>query len=110
MTVYSCNKEREVQDMGDENIMYEPLLDNINTETLINEDDFEIDMGSRDGLHGVKEDPVLKGEEKLASRERPWTSGKDHVDRHLRHEQTVVTTKKEAANFDYGHVVQCTCS
>ena len=25
----SCNKEREVQDVGDEDIMYEPLLDDI---------------------------------------------------------------------------------
>ena len=30
----SCNKERKVQDMGDEEIMYEPLLDDIDVETL----------------------------------------------------------------------------
>ena len=28
----SSNKEREVQDVGDEDIMYEPLLDDINAE------------------------------------------------------------------------------
>ena len=47
----ASNKEREVQDVGDEDIKYEPLLDDFNEETLMNEDDFEIDTGSRDGLH-----------------------------------------------------------
>ena len=42
----SSNKKREVQDVGDEDIMYEPLLDNIDAETLMNGDDFKIDMGS----------------------------------------------------------------
>ena len=37
----SSNQEREVQDVGEENIMYEPLLDDIDVETLMNEDDFE---------------------------------------------------------------------
>ena len=30
----SCNKERKAQDVGDEEIMYEPLLDDIDAETL----------------------------------------------------------------------------
>ena len=42
--------------MGDEDIMYKPLLDDINADTLMNEDDFEIDMGSRNGLQGVKQE------------------------------------------------------
>ena len=93
--------------MGDKDIMYEPLLDDtcIIAETLLNEDDFEIDMGSWDRLQDIKQDPVLKDEEKLAARERPWTSGKEQVDGRLHHERTVLTTTKEAANFDYGHVV-----
>ena len=54
----SSNKERQVQDMGDKDVIYKPLLDNIDTETLMNVDDCEIDTGSRDGLHGVnQEDP-----------------------------------------------------
>ena len=56
--------------MGDEDIMYELLLDDI-AETLMNEGDFEIDKGSRDGPHSVKqEDPILKDEGKLAAQER----------------------------------------
>ena len=47
--------------MGDKDIMYELLLDDIDAEMLMNEGDFEIDTGSRDGLQSVKqEDPVLK--------------------------------------------------
>ena len=57
--------------MGDEDIMYKPLLDDIHVEAetfIMNEDDFEIDMGSWDGLQGVKqENPVLKDKEKLAT-------------------------------------------
>ena len=57
----SSNKEREVQDVGEEDIMYEPLSDDIDAETLMNEDDFEIDTGSRDGLQVIKqEDSVLR--------------------------------------------------
>ena len=77
--------------MGDEDIMYKSLLDYIEAETLMNEDDFEIDTGSRDGLQGVKqEDPVLKVEGKLAAWEKPGTSGEDQVDGRLHYEQTVV--------------------
>ena len=71
----SSNKENEVQDVGDEDIMHELLLDDIDVVMLMNEDNFEIDTGSRDGLHGVKqEDPVLKlkGREEVA-----WRPGKD---------------------------------
>ena len=42
----SSNKERKVQDEGGKDILYEPLLDDINVETLMNEGTFEIDMGS----------------------------------------------------------------
>ena len=42
---HNGNKEREVQDVGDENIMYEPLLDDIDADTFMDEDDFEIEMG-----------------------------------------------------------------
>ena len=93
--------------MGEEEIKYEPLLDNIDTETLMKDDDFEIDTGSRDGLHGVKlEDPVLKDKGNLAARERPWTSVKKQIDGRSRHERTsTIATKKEAAIFDSGHMV-----
>ena len=92
----SSNKEREVQDVGDKDKMYELLLDDIDAETLMNEDDFEIDTGSRDVVQGVKqEDPVLKDEEKLAARERqgPHT-GEEQVDGRSRHKQTVVTNER----------------
>ena len=46
----NSNKEREVQDVGDEDIMYEPLLDDIDVETLMNEDNLKIDTESRDRL------------------------------------------------------------
>ena len=73
----SSNKEREVQDMGDEDIMYEPLLDDMRK---LNEDDFEIDTGLRDWLQGVKhEDSILKDEGKLAAWKRPGTSGEKQV-------------------------------
>ena len=51
------------------------IINDINVERLMNEDDFEIDTESRDGLQGVKQDPVLNDEEKLAAQERPRTSG-----------------------------------
>ena len=38
----SRNKEKEVLDVGDEDMMYGPLLDDIHTETFMNEDDFEL--------------------------------------------------------------------
>ena len=44
-----------INDLGGEDIMYEPLLDNTDVETIMNEDDFEIDMGSRNGLQGVEQ-------------------------------------------------------
>ena len=64
----SSNKERElyIQDVGDKDIMHEPLVDDIGAKTLTNKGDFEIDTGSRDVLQGVKqEDPVLKDKEKV---------------------------------------------
>lgn len=42
----NSTKEKEGQDVGDENVMYKPLLDDANAETLMNEDGFEIDTGS----------------------------------------------------------------
>ena len=71
----------------------------------IYEDDFEIDTGLCDELQGVKQDdPVLKDEGKLAAQERLGTSGEEKVDGRSCHKRTVVTTKKEAAILDCGHV------
>ena len=53
----------------------------------------------------MQEDPVLKDEGKLASQERLGTSGEEQVDERSHHKQTVVTTMKEAAILDCGHVV-----
>ena len=53
----------------------------------MNEDNFEVDTGSQDGMQGVKqEDPILKDKGKLAARERSWVSGEKQVDRRSRHE------------------------
>ena len=91
-------------DVGDENIMCEPLL-YMYVETLMDEDDFEIDTGSCDGLQSVEqEDPPLRNERKLEAWERPRTSGEKQVDGRLLHEWTVVMATKEAALFDHGHV------
>ena len=73
---------------------------------LMNEDDFEIDTGSRDGLQGLKqEDPILKDEGKL----RPGKNlgpQEEQVDGRSCIKQAIVyTTTKEAAIFDCGHVV-----
>ena len=63
--------------MGDEDIMYKPLLDNVDVETLINESDFKIDTGSLDRLQGIEqENPVVKDEGKLAAQGRPGPQGK----------------------------------
>ena len=49
----------------------EPLLDDIDVGTLMNEDDFEIETMSQDGLQGVKQkDPDLRNKGKLVARER----------------------------------------
>ena len=64
--------------MGDEDIMHGPLLGDVDAETLMIEDNFEIDTGLRDRLHGVKqEDPVLKDKGKLAAQERLVISGEE---------------------------------
>ena len=73
-------------------------------ETSRNEDNFEIDTGSRDGLQGIEQDLVLINGGKLAAWERPGTSGEEQVDGCSCHEQTVVTTAKEVA-FNCGNVV-----
>ena len=89
----SSNKKREVQDVGHEDIMYELLLDDLDAETLMNEDHFEIDTGSQVRLHSVKQEgPVLKDEGKLEVDGKPGTSGEEQVDRCSHHERTVVTT------------------
>ena len=69
---------------GDE--MYEPLLDDIDVETLMEEDDLEIETGSRDELQGMQQEhPALRDQGKLAARERPGVSGEAQVDGHSRH-------------------------
>ena len=40
--------------VGDEAIMYEPLLDDTDVETLMDEDDFEIDTRSRGVRRNIK--------------------------------------------------------
>ena len=42
----NSDRESEVQDIGDEHVMYEPLLDDIDMETLMQEADFEVETGS----------------------------------------------------------------
>ena len=46
--------------MGDEDILYELLLNDIDVETLMDEDNFEIDMRSRDRLQGVEQEDLRK--------------------------------------------------
>ena len=93
-------------DVGDEELMYEPLLDNIGEETLMNEDNFEIDTGSCNRLQGLKqEDLTLKDGRNLEAWERPGTSGEEQVDERSRHERAIVRTTKEATVFDCNHVV-----
>ena len=41
----NSSKKKEGQDMGDENFMYKPLLDDRNAETLMNKENVEIDTG-----------------------------------------------------------------
>ena len=54
------------EDMRDEDLMCEPLLDNINVETLMDKSNFVTDTGSRYRLQCVEQqDPVLKDEMKL---------------------------------------------
>ena len=52
MTNINSNKERELQDVGDQEIHCEPLLDYIDV-------DLETDTGSRDMLQGVKQEGYL---------------------------------------------------
>ena len=51
-----------MQDVGDKDIMYEPLLDDIDVETLMTEDDLKIDMGAQDGLQAGGSHPERRGE------------------------------------------------
>ena len=71
----------------------------------MDEDYFEIDTGSHDGLQGIKqEDPAQETKGSWKPWKRSGTSGREQVDRCLHHERTIVTTTKEAAVFDDGHV------
>ena len=47
------NSDREVQVIGDEDVMYEPLIDDIGVKMLMEEADFEVETDSRDKLQGV---------------------------------------------------------
>ena len=72
----------------------------------MDENGFEIGMGSHEGLQGgEQEDPALRDERKLEARERPGMSWEKEVDRRLRHDRTIVTTTKETAVFNCGHMV-----
>ena len=63
----NSNKEKDGQDVEDEKFIYKPLLDDRNAGTLMNEENFEIDTGPWDRLHGIRhEDPIS------------WQAGKDH--------------------------------
>ena len=89
ITNNNSDKEREVQDEGDgdEDVMYEPLLHDIDAATLMYEDDFEVETGSREGLRGVEqEEPALRDEGRLAARESLGISGEERVDRRPLHE------------------------
>ena len=64
-----------MQDVRDKEFMYEPLLDNVDMETLMDEDNHEINAktGSRDEPQGVEEEALPKRQGKLAAREKPGT-------------------------------------
>ena len=64
--------------------MYEPLLDDIDVETLMEEADFGVEMGSRDELRGVEqEDFALKNKGRLAALDRLRTSREERSRRML---------------------------
>ena len=78
MTDNNSDREREVQYTGDKDEMYEPLLDDIDVETLMAEGDFEVETGSREELRGVEqEDFAQKKQRRLAGRDRLRTSGEE---------------------------------
>ena len=73
--------------------IYEPLLDDLDVETLMEEDDLKIETKSRDQLRGVEqEDPVQRCQEMLATRERPGTLGIERKNGRSRQKRTMVTT------------------
>ena len=76
MTDDNSNKEKEVQDVGDEDIMYEPLLRYMNVETLMDEDE----NGRR---------VTRRAARRRAGGFRPRTSEEEQVEGRSRHELTV---------------------
>ena len=85
--------------------MYEPLLDDINVETLM-DDNFETNTKSCDWLQGLEqEDPTLRDERKLEAQERPGTSEEEQEDGHLCHKRFIITITIESSVFDRSHLV-----
>ena len=79
--------------MEDEDKMYEPLLDDIHVETLMEEGNLEIETGSQDELQGMQQEhPALRDQGKLVAWKTTGTSGEAQVDGCLHHERTVVKT------------------
>ena len=72
----NSNKERKVQDVGDEDVMYKPLLNDIDVETL--KMILKLTRGHETGcIQGMEqEDSALRDEQKWVPQERPGTSGK----------------------------------
>ena len=72
----------------------------------MNECDFEIDKGSRDGLHSVKqEDPILKDERKLVAQERQGPHAEEEqVGGCSCHKRTVVKNERRY-HFYCGNLV-----
>ena len=64
------NHEREGKDIledGNDTCMYDPLLDDLDLETLMEDEDC--------GIGGAEEDPAHKMQEDVVTREKPGTPG-----------------------------------
>ena len=89
--------------MGDENTMYTLLLDDINADTLMNEKKIEIDTGSLDRLHGIRQEDSISWQ--LGKHHGPQEKSRKMDNPRLEKTSTIVTTTKEVAIFNCGYMV-----
>ena len=86
----AVNQEREGKDvLEDGDDIYDPLLDDLDLETLMEDEDC--------GIGRVEEDPAHETQEDVATWEKPGTPGGVRDGDHSRHERSasIVTTRAQ---------------
>ena len=88
----AVNQEREGKDvLEDGDDIYDPLLDDLDLDTLMEDEDC--------GIGGVEEDPAYETQENVATRKKPGIPGgvRDGDRSHHERSASIVTTRAQPA-------------